>query len=55
MCVSAFIGSLGDVGGFVNRAVAVIELFFLVFLILNYLNKISIAELQLSVMYFRTL
>ena len=44
-----------DVGGFINRAVAVFELFFLSILILNYLNKISIAEVQLSVMYFRTI
>ena len=33
MCVCTFIGGLGgggvDVGGFINRAVAVIELFFL--------------------------
>ena len=43
-----FWGGGVDVGGFINRAVAVIELFFLVFLILNYLNKITIAELQLQ-------
>ena len=53
MCVCSFIGGLlggggVDVGGFIKRAVAVIELFFLVFLILNYLNKITIAELQLQ-------
>ena len=51
MCVCTFIGGLGgggvDVGGFINRAVAVIELFFL--------SILKIAELQLSVMYFRTL
>ena len=42
MCVCAFIGGLGggvDVGGFINRAVAVIELFFLSILNLKLLKQ----------------
>ena len=42
MCVCTFIGGLGggvDVGGFINRAVAVIELFFLSILNLKLLKQ----------------
>lgn len=55
MCVCVHVHWLEGAGGLINRAVAVFELFFLVFSILDYFNKISLSGLHMSVMYFRTI